>query len=71
MLGDDVGYRLSFRRINWFELVGREYDLVLNKVGIIDLSLFGKFEVKGKDVVEFLNVMVANVLFKVICSILY
>lgn len=66
--GDDAGYRPSFRRTNWFEPVGREYDLVLNKVGIIDLSPFGKFEVKGKDAAEFLNVMVANVLPKVGCT---
>ena len=63
--GDDGGYKPSFRRTNWFEPVGREYDLVLNKVGIIDLSPFGKFEVKGKDASKFLDVMVANVLPKV------
>lgn len=65
MLGDNGGYKLSFYRINWFELVGWEYDLVFNKVGVIDLMLFGKFEVKGKDVLRFLDVMVVNVLLKV------
>ena len=64
--GDEAGYRPSFRRTNWFEPVGREYDLVLNKVGIIDLTPFGKFEVKGKDASKFLDFMVANVLPKVI-----
>jgi len=63
--GDDGGYKPSFRRTNWFEPVGREYDLVLNKVGVIDLTPFGKFEVKGKDASRFLDVMVANVLPKV------
>lgn len=67
--GDDGGYKPSFRRTNWFEPVGREYDLVLNKVGIIDLSPFGKFEVKGKDASKFLDVMVANVLPKVKLSL--
>jgi len=38
----------------------------LNKVGVIDLTPFGKFEVKGKDASRFLDVMVANVLPKVI-----
>ena len=64
--GDEAGYKPSFRRTNWFEPVGREYDLVLNKVGIIDLTPFGKFEVKGKDASKFLDFMVANVLPKVI-----
>ena len=67
--GDEAGYKPSFRRTNWFEPVGREYDLVLNKVGIIDLTPFGKFEVKGKDASKFLDFMVANVLPKVIYNI--
>ncbi|CAH3156069.1 unnamed protein product [Porites lobata] len=66
--GDEAGYKPSFRRTNWFEPVGREYDLVLNKVGIIDLTPFGKFEVKGKDASKFLDFMVANVLPKVGCT---
>ena len=64
--GDDEGYKPSFHRTNWFEPAGREYDLVLNKVGVIDLTPFGKFEVKGKDASRFLDVMVANVLPKVL-----
>lgn len=63
--GDDGGYKPSFRRTNWFEPVGREYELVLNKVGVIDLTPFGKFEVKGKDATKFMDIMVAYVLPKV------
>ena len=63
--GDDVGYKPSFRRTNWFEPVGRECDMVLNRVGIIDLTPFGKIEVSGKDAAKFLDVMVANKLPKV------
>lgn len=66
--GDDGGYKPSFRRTNWFEPVGREYELVLNKVGVIDLTPFGKFEVKGKDATKFMDIMVANVLPKVGCT---
>ncbi|XP_078368879.1 dimethylglycine dehydrogenase, mitochondrial-like [Oculina patagonica] len=66
--GDDAGYKPSFRRSNWFEPVGREYDLVLNNVGIIDLTPFGKFEVEGKDASKFLDIMVANALPKVGCT---
>ena len=38
----------SFFRTNWFEAVQREYKLVTTKVGIIDLTPFAKFIVKGK-----------------------
>ena len=45
--------------------VGRECQLVLNKVGVIDLTPFGKFEVTGARATEFLDYMVANKLPKV------
>uniref|UniRef100_A0A8C2IFS4 Dimethylglycine dehydrogenase n=1 Tax=Cyprinus carpio TaxID=7962 RepID=A0A8C2IFS4_CYPCA len=41
--------RPSFRRTNWFGPVGRECKLVMEGVGVIDLSPFGKFIVKGED----------------------
>lgn len=58
--GDEPGFKPSFRRTNWFEPVGRECDLVLSKVGIIDLTPYGKFEVKGKDAADFLDRVFAN-----------
>ena len=39
--------------------------MVLNRVGIIDLTPFGKIEVSGNDAAAFLDVMVANKLPKV------
>lgn len=68
--GDEGGYKPSFRRTNWFKPVGREVDLVLNNVGVIDISTFGKFEVTGKDAAKFLDVMFANFLPKVLmCTV--
>ena len=67
--GDEPGYKPSFRRTNWFEPVGRECDLVLNKVGIIDLTPYGKIEVKGKDAVSFMDTVFANELPKVSIAI--
>ena len=58
--GDEPGYRPSFRRTNWFEPVGRECELVLSKVGIIDLSPYGKIEVKGKGAATFMDMVFAN-----------
>ncbi|XP_054843125.1 dimethylglycine dehydrogenase, mitochondrial isoform X2 [Eublepharis macularius] len=63
--GDDIGYKPSFRRTNWFEPVGREYSQVMEKVGVIDLTPFGKFSIKGSDSVRLLDRLFANVIPKV------
>uniref|UniRef100_A0A8C4YKR8 Dimethylglycine dehydrogenase, mitochondrial n=1 Tax=Gopherus evgoodei TaxID=1825980 RepID=A0A8C4YKR8_9SAUR len=63
--GDEIGYKPSFRRTNWFEPVGREYKQVMEKVGVIDLTPFGKFIVKGNDSVKLLDHLFANVIPKV------
>lgn len=68
--GDEPGFKPSFRRTNWFEPVGRECDLVLSKVGIIDLTPYGKIEVKGRDAADFLDRVFANELPKVSIVIL-
>ncbi|GAB6032248.1 hypothetical protein CHUAL_010888 [Chamberlinius hualienensis] len=58
------GYQPSFYRTNWFNPVGEECKRVINDVGIIDLSPFGKFEITGKDATVFLDRIVANALPK-------
>ncbi|XP_068608596.1 dimethylglycine dehydrogenase, mitochondrial [Brachionichthys hirsutus] len=63
--GDDTGYKPSFRRTNWFGPVGRECKLVMEKVGVIDLTPFGKFIVKGKDSQMLLDRLFANTMPKV------
>nr|XP_031302986.1 dimethylglycine dehydrogenase, mitochondrial isoform X9 [Camelus dromedarius] len=63
--GQDTGYRPSFRRTNWFEPVGSEYKQVMQRVGVIDLSPFGKFNIKGQDSIRLLDHLFANVIPKV------
>lgn len=63
--GDDVAYKPSFRRTNWFESVGRECTLVMERVGVIDLTPFGKFRVKGNDSHKLLDRLFANTMPKV------
>uniref|UniRef100_A0A673IHH7 Dimethylglycine dehydrogenase, mitochondrial-like n=1 Tax=Sinocyclocheilus rhinocerous TaxID=307959 RepID=A0A673IHH7_9TELE len=63
--GDDSGYKPSFRRTNWFGPVGRECKLVMEGVGVIDLSPFGKIIVKGEDSHRLLDRLFANTLPKV------
>ncbi|CAN8005617.1 unnamed protein product, partial [Ixodes hexagonus] len=58
-------YSPSFRRANWFEPVRRECELVLENVGIIDLTPFAKLELTGKNVSLFLDRLLANKLPKV------
>lgn len=57
---NEKGYKPSFRRTNWFPSMLREYDVVLNDVGVIDLTPFGKFEVTGNDAQKFLDRILAN-----------
>ncbi|XP_045703875.1 dimethylglycine dehydrogenase, mitochondrial isoform X2 [Phyllostomus hastatus] len=63
--GQDTAYRPSFRRTNWFEPVGSEYQQVMQRVGVIDLSPFGKFDIKGQDSIRLLDHLFANVIPKV------
>lgn len=58
--GDECGYKPSFRRTNWFEPVRRETELVMKKVGVIDLTSFAKFKVNGKDASAFMDYLIAN-----------
>ena len=52
--------RWSFRRTNYFEHVGNEVRLMREKVGIIDLTPFSKFEVTGPGAEAWLDSLVAN-----------
>lgn len=63
--GDEKGYKPSFERTNWFHAVGRECNLVMNKVGILDLTPFAKIDVRGKHAAEFLDRILANKIPKV------
>lgn len=50
----------SFRRSNYFEHVGNECRCVRERVGLIDLTGFSKFEVAGPGAEAFLDRLVAN-----------
>ncbi|XP_071846025.1 dimethylglycine dehydrogenase, mitochondrial-like isoform X2 [Apostichopus japonicus] len=63
--GDEAGYKPSYRRTNWHMPVGREYEMVMKTAGIMDLTPFAKYDIKGKDTVAFLDNLVANKLPKV------
>lgn len=65
VLWQTLCFRPSFRRTNWFEPVGSEYKQVMQRVGVIDLSPFGKFNIKGQDSIRLLDHLFANVIPKV------
>jgi dimethylglycine dehydrogenase len=50
----------SFRRTNWFEPVGGEARAVRERVGLIELSSFAKFEVHGPGAEALLDRLCAN-----------
>lgn len=58
--GETADYKPSFNRTNWQLEQGREYDIVTKKVGVVDLSSFGKFTVSGPDSRRFLDYAVAG-----------
>ncbi|WP_137388639.1 GcvT family protein [Rhodoligotrophos defluvii] len=58
--GDPIREKWSFRRSNYFEHVGREARHVHEKVGLLDMSAFAKFEVSGPGAEAWLDYLVAN-----------
>jgi dimethylglycine dehydrogenase len=54
------GEDYSFRRSNWWEAVKQEALAVRERVGLMDLSTFSKFEVTGPDAYTFLDRVCAN-----------
>ncbi len=52
--------RYGFRRMNWFDPVAEECKAVRERVGVLDLSSFSKFDVTGRDAATFLDRIIAN-----------
>jgi len=50
----------GFERQDWFESVGAECKALRSAVGIIDVSNFAKYEIKGEGSADWLNRVVAN-----------
>jgi len=50
----------GFTRQDWFEPVGEECRALRNNVGVIDVSNFGKYEIKGAGAGAWLDRIVAN-----------
>ena len=56
----DVKDTNGFTRQNWFEPVGNEVKMLREHAGIIDISNFAKYFVKGPDADKWLNKVFAN-----------
>jgi dimethylglycine dehydrogenase len=52
--------RYSFKRSNWWDAVRAEALAVRTRVGLMDLSTFSKFDVRGRDARGFLERICAN-----------
>ncbi len=56
----------SFRRSNWFGHVGNEVRCMRERVGLLELSSFAKYEVEGPGARAWLDRMVANAIPKAV-----
>ena len=54
------GEKYSWKRSNWWGAVKEEALAVRNAVGLMDLSTFAKFDVRGRDAATVLNRITAN-----------
>ena len=52
--------RPSYERPNWIEAVGEEHRTVRERVGLVDLSSFAKFELSGRGALKALQRLAAN-----------
>ena len=55
-----VEEQYGFRRMNWFQTVGEECQAVRERVGVIDMSGFSKYDITGRDASQFLDRILAN-----------
>jgi glycine cleavage system aminomethyltransferase T len=53
-------YRYSWKRQNWFEKPAREHMAVRQKVGLFDMTSFGKIRVEGRDAARLPAAVCAN-----------
>ncbi len=51
---------IGFTRQNWWEPVGREVRMLRENAGIIDISNFARYEVRGAGAEDWLNALFAN-----------
>lgn len=58
--GQEREYRYSWKRQNWFGNQREEHLAVRNKVGLFDMTSFGKIRVEGRDACAFLQKLCAN-----------
>ncbi|TPK70627.1 FAD-dependent oxidoreductase [Mesorhizobium sp. B2-4-15] len=58
--GQEREYRYSWKRQNWFDNQREEHLAVRNKVGLFDMTSFGKIRVEGRDACSFLQKLCAN-----------
>jgi len=55
-----VSETVGFTRQNWWEPVGREARMLREQVGVIDISNFANYEIKGPGAHDWLDRLVAN-----------
>ncbi len=57
---EEANPQYSFRRANWFDVVGDESRALRNSAGLIDVSNYAKFRITGADSEEWLDTLLTN-----------
>ncbi|MBP0437230.1 GcvT family protein [Tianweitania sediminis] len=58
--GEPTEETIGFKRQNWWGPVGREVKMLRERVGVIDISNYAKYRVKGPGAESWLNALLAN-----------
>ncbi|HEV7415168.1 MAG TPA: FAD-dependent oxidoreductase, partial [Tianweitania sediminis] len=58
--GEPTEETIGFKRQNWWSPVGREVKMLRERVGVIDISNYAKYRVKGPGAESWLNALLAN-----------
>ena len=61
--------KYSFRRGNWFDVVGDESRALRKSAGLLDVSNYAKFRITGRDAEEWLDTLLTNTLPKSVGSV--
>lgn len=71
MAGADQGDNWQWERPQYFAIIAEEHQAIRERVGLLDLSSFGKINIQGADALKLLQKVAANDVDKAIGSLIY
>ncbi|MBF0279423.1 MAG: FAD-dependent oxidoreductase [SAR324 cluster bacterium] len=71
MAGADQGEQWQWKRPHYFEIVGEEHQAIRERVGLLDMSSFGKINLQGPDALKLLQKVAANDIDQAVGTLIY